>query len=509
MNIFYILLSSVLCVLCFPKFSLWGLSFVALIPLFVALENAKTSLKQIFYGCLWSIFFGCGMGYWVFSTLINYYEVPFAKAVLFFVLCLICPIVLIYGSFAFFYRFMYRDTLFFYALVVPSIWVLAEYLKELLPFMIPWGEMGYALIPFSGFIQIADIAGGYGVTFIIVMINSLLLCFLHRMQTVRVSGGVKKIWLPLFLSFLFIAIPQIYGKYRMNAMNAYIDRLYEENHDMHATLIQGNFSLKERWSGMGFYQRVSRYLEMTGKEKDIGERVIVWPETTLNSSTKVNDELFIALMRYIGKKSLLISGGLNQEKDTRDVHNCAYFISGQGHLTRYDKHILLPYSETSPFIDLLDTYYTAPSEFKEGLTPVNIKTPTGHVGASICFEILYPGFVRQSVRDGARYLVNISNDSWFGDSPMPYAHLDGARMRAIENRRFLLRTSNSGISAIISPVGEIIKQSALFVQERVDGKFVMLDRISFYTKYGNLVLYGAVVSLLIALIQIITKNQDS
>jgi len=506
MNILYIFISSFLCILCFPKFSLWWLSFVALIPFFFALENAKTSLKQICYGILWSIFFGCGMGYWVFSTLVNYYEVPFAKAVLFFILCLICPIILIYGIFTFFYRFLYRDSFFFYALVVPSIWVVAEYLKELIPFMIPWGEMGYALIPFSGFIQIADIVGGYGVTFIVVMINSLLWCFLHRMLTIRAPGGINKIWLPLILSLLFITTPVIYGKYKLDTINADIGRLYEENHDTHATLIQGNFSLKERWSGMGFYHRISRYLEMTGKGKNIGERVIVWPETTLNSSKKLNDELFMEMMRYIGKNSVLISGGLKQDSDTRDIYNCAYFISGQGHLTRYDKHILLPYSETSPFIDLLDTYYTAPSEFKAGKTPVSIKTPIGQVGTSICFEILYPGYVRQSVRDGAQYLVNISNDSWFGDSPMPYAHLDGARMRAIENRRFLLRASNSGISAIISPVGETIRQSRLFVQQRVDGKFVKLDRQSFYTKYGNLVLYGAVLMLLIALIQMIIKD---
>ena len=506
MNILCILISSFLCILCFPKFSLWWISFVALIPFFFALENAKTSLKQIFYGILWSVFFGCGMGYWVYSTLINYYEVPFAKAVLFFILCLICPIILIYGSFTFLYRFLYKDSLFFYALVVPSVWVLAEYLKELIPFMIPWGGLGYALIPFSGFIQIADIVGAYGVTFIVVMVNSLLWCFLHRMRTIRTSGGANKILLPLILSFLLIAIPVIYGKYKLNAMNNVIGNLYEENHDAHAVLIQGNFSLKERWSGMGFYHRVSRYLEMTGKGKDIGERVIIWPETTLNSSSKLNDKLFMEMMRFIGKNSLLISGGLKQDKDAGDVYNCAYFISGQGHLSRYDKHILLPYSETSPLIDLLDTYYSAPSEFKPGKTTVSIKTPIGRVGTSICFEILYPGFVRRSVKDGAQYLVNISNDSWFGDSPMPYAHLDGSRMRAIENRRFLLRASNSGISAIISPVGKIIRQSRLFVQQRVDGKFVKLDQMSFYTKYGNLVLYGAILFLLIVLIQMIIKD---
>lgn len=519
MKIIYILISCLLCFLSFPKFSFWGLSFIALIPFFSVLNTTDSFFKQVAYGILWSVCFASLMGYWVFSTLLNYYEVPFVKAVLFFILCLIIPVVLIYGSFILLYRFMFTDTFFFHALIVPSLWVMAEYLKELISFMIPWGNLGYALIPFTEFIQIADVVGGYGVTFIVVMINAILLYFFRHFplkhsaekinnlnQTAYSTQKKVQIWFPLLLCGCLIGIPMMYGKYRLNSINSFVRHQDKPDQYIHAALIQGNFSLKERWSGMGFYHRIKGYLEMTGGGEGVGERVVVWPETTLNSSTKVNDALFMELMRYIGKDSLLISGGLKKAENKNDIFNCAYFISGQGHLTRYDKHILLPYSETSPLIDLLDPYYTAPSEFKEGGTPVSIETPFGHVGASICFEILYPGFIRQSVKDGAKYLVNISNDSWFGDSPMPYAHLDGARLRAIENRRFLLRTSNSGISAIISPSGKVLAQSRLFTKERVDGKFLKLEQLSFYTRYGNLVIYGAALLLLIALAQIIIKD---
>jgi len=102
--------------------------------------------------------------------------------------------------------------------------------------------------------------------------------------------------------------------------------------------------------------------------------------------------------------------------------------------------------------------------------------------------------------------VNKSNDSWFGDSPMPYIHLNAARLRAIENRRFLLRTSNSGISAVISPTGNIMSQSRLFTKERIDGNFVKLDQLSFYTRHGNLILFGATIILLIGLFQMILKK---
>ena len=527
MNIFYILISTILYAISFPKFNFWWLSFVCLVPFFLALENAGSGLRSFFYGFVWSLGFSFGMGYWVFFTVLNHYEVPFASSVLFFSLCVIIPIVMIYTLFAGFYHFFRRRQLFFYALVVPSIWVLTEYLKNIISFLIPWGGIECALVPFSEFIQIGDLAGGYGIMFIVVAANALFVYFIKQLKSRRTSlikedercdqndtASIVQVFSPLILIFLLIVIPVVYGMHQIREIDLTVEQEYTAGRSIKAVLAQGNFSTKERWSGMGFYQRVMNYLEMssdktietTGERGQGDSRVIVWPETTLNSSSKLNDALFVEIMRRIGENSLLISGGLKTDHETKEVFNSAYFISGAGRLLRYDKNILLPYSETSPLIDLLDAYYSAPSEFTAGRTPLCIKAPEGNVGASICFEILYPGFIRQSVKQGAQYLVNISNDSWFGDSPMPYIHLNAARLRAIENRRFLLRTSNSGISAIISPTGKILTQSRLFTKERVDGNFVKLDQLSFYARYGNLILCVSAIILLLALFQMILKK---
>jgi len=527
MNILYILISTILYVISFPKFNFWWFAFIALVPFFLALERTNSSLKSIFYGFFWSFCFSLGMGYWVFFTVLNHYEVPFISSVLFFVLCVIIPITIIYTLFVVFYRFFYRNHLFFYSLVVPSVWVLAEYLKNVISFLIPWGGIECALVPFSAFIQFGDITGGYGIMFIVVAINALFVFLIKQLKTHRTHHSQEsnpsdkvnsasfffQVLFPLFLICLLFLIPIFYGVYQLENNRVQIDHQYKDGKSVQATLAQGNYSTKERWSGMGFYQRIMSYLELSKtapaekkEKKGQGDRVIVWPETTLNSSSKVNDELFVEIMRYIGEGTLLISGGLKNDQTTDEVFNSAYFISGTGRLLRYDKHLLLPYSETSPFIDLLDAYYSAPSSFSAGRTPLCIKAPEGSVGASICFEILYPGFIRQSVKQGAQYLVNMSNDSWFGDSPMPYIHLNAARLRAVENRRFLLRTSNSGISAIISPTGQIMAQSGLFTKERVDGSFVKSDRLSFYARHGNFILFGAVFILLVALVQVIVKK---
>jgi apolipoprotein N-acyltransferase len=311
-----------------------------------------------------------------------------------------------------------------------------------------------------------------------------------------------------FIAALLMALPVVYGRHQLQSVRASVTARME-NPDLviPATLVQGNFSTKERWSGMGFYQRVLRYLEMSEDKGDGARRVIVWPENTLNVSSKLGDALFIELMRGIGENALLIAGGLQADADTGEVFNSAYFISGAGRLMRYDKQVLLPYSETSPLIDLLDAYYTAPSEFTVGKTTLCMACSPGPVGPSICFEILYSGLIRESVKIGARYLVNLSNDSWFGESPMPWMHLNAARLRAIENRRFLLRAATSGISAIIGPDGQPVAQSRLFVQERVDADFVDLDDLTFYTQYGDWVLFVAAGMIFAALARVVVRNE--
>jgi len=263
--------------------------------------------------------------------------------------------------------------------------------------------------------------------FIAVAVNALFVYFIKQLKSWRTSlidedercvqentTSIVQVFSPLIFILLLIVIPVVYGMHQIREIDLSVEQEYKAGRSVRAVLAQGNFSTKERWSGMGFYQRVTNYLEMssektnektgetTGKKGQGDSRVIVWPETTLNSSSKINDALFVEIMRRIGEHSLLISGGLKTDPETKEVFNSAYFISGAGRLLRYDKNIMLPYSETSPLIDLLDAYYSAPSEFTAGRTPLCIKAPEGNVGASICFEILYRGFIRQSVKQGAQ-----------------------------------------------------------------------------------------------------------
>jgi len=497
----YTFISGLLYSLSFPKASLWYLSFISLVPFFYALDKSKHVWQRLIYGGLWAVVVSGTMGHWMFIALCRHYGLEWAKAGLFFSICLVLPLAAIYGIFSVAYGYLKRDRLVFYAAVIPSLWVAAEFLKESIPVLIPWGNIAYAVFPFKSFVQAADLAGVYGLTFLVVMVNGLLFILI---KDIRDKGaGWRRIAGVVCLAAVIFSGVIGYGRLRVSDIRA----VEEDTKKVSVTLVQGNFSLEDRWSGMGFYNRVQTYLSMSqGKGGEDGPRIIVWPETTLNSSSRVDRAFFKSLMRAIGPDALLVSGGLKQ-LEAGGVYNSAYFISGSGRLQRYDKHILLPYAETVPLVDWLDGFYTAPDEFIKGRSPLCFDTLPGRVSTSICFEILYPAYIRQMMKQGAEVLINISNDAWFGESAMPHMHLDAARMRAVEHRRYVLRASNSGISAIIAPDGRIVGRSRLFQREKISGICRMPDQETIYTKYGNWVLYLTAAVLALACLRQIFNGE--
>ncbi|MFP4453418.1 MAG: apolipoprotein N-acyltransferase [Desulfobacterales bacterium] len=227
--------------------------------------------------------------------------------------------------------------------------------------------------------------------------------------------------------------------------------------------------------------------------------VIVWPETVLNHPEALAGPFFADMTRMLGKQNLLIAGGLKRKP--RGVHNSIYVLDGGHPRQRYDKHILLPYSERAPAVGPLFRFYDAPDRFIPGTTPACLDTSSGRVGMSVCFEILYPGYIRRSVRQGAEFLVNVSNDSWFGDSVMPGAHLRAARARAVETGRWLLRASNSGISAVIAPDGSVTAESDLFRAQRISGSFAPLTGTTVYTQGGEWLFFFTLTVLAVGLLR--------
>jgi len=340
------LLSGILFAIAFSIKPFWWISFAALFPLLLSLERAGTWKAAVGRITLFSIVFSIGMGYWVFSALVGHYQLPAGMAAAFFILALILPVWLIHLVFALFYRFLNNRTPVFYALVVPCLWVLGDYVKAMIPLLIPWGDIGYALVDRAAYFHMADLGGVHLVSFLVVMFNALLVGLVQsrpetdhpaRRRLLTGRAGVS-----VLLLVLIMAVPFCYGTVRRYLMPA----ASSVGQKTPAVIVQGNFSPQDRWGGLGFYQRLKTYAELSGMPPDSARGgVIVWPETVLNHPEALTGSFFADLARMLGKENLLIAGGLKREP--RGVHNSVYVID-DGRLQRYDKHILLPYAERAP-----------------------------------------------------------------------------------------------------------------------------------------------------------------
>ncbi|MFP4453417.1 MAG: hypothetical protein ACLFPI_08615 [Desulfobacterales bacterium] len=244
-------LSGILYTLAFSVNPLWWISFVAFVPLLLSLDRAETWKAAVVRISLFSIIFSTGMGYWLFNALVGHYRLPAGTAIVFFCLALILPIWLIHLTIALFYRFLNDRSLDFYALVVPGLWVLGDYCKSIIPLLLPWGDIGYALVDRVAYFQVADLGGVYLVSFLVVMFNSLLVGLIRSRSETELPCRARPIMknrpgIPVLLLVLIISGPLCYGSVRRCLMPA----ASSAGQKTPAVIVQGNFSPEDRWGGL-------------------------------------------------------------------------------------------------------------------------------------------------------------------------------------------------------------------------------------------------------------------
>jgi len=158
-------------------------------------------------------------------------------------------------------------------------------------------------------------------------------------------------------------------------------------------------------------------------------------------------------------------------------------------VAQYDKIHLVPFGEYIPFGSLfsfVEKISTEAGNFKVGNNLVVATLSGGHqLSAFICYEAIFPELIRRFASHGAEVFVNVTNDGWFGNSSAPFQHLNMARLRAIENRRYLLRAANNGITAVIDPYGRILKKTRLYERSVLESGFEFQSVRTFYTRHGD------------------------
>ncbi|MGC8811075.1 MAG: apolipoprotein N-acyltransferase [bacterium] len=231
----------------------------------------------------------------------------------------------------------------------------------------------------------------------------------------------------------------------------------------------------------------------TKKEKP---DLVIWPETATPFFFQNNfpfQSRILDLAAQMETPLLFGSPAFTRQDHKVNYFNSAFLISPQKEiLGRYDKIHLVPFGEYAPLAGLLGftrDIIGAIGDFTPGLGVTNLALPWGKFGVLICYEIIFPNLTRQFAAQGAQFLVNITNDAWFGRTSAPYQHLSMATLRAVENRLPIARAANTGISAIINAEGKIVQSSNLFTREVLSGNIKINTGLTFYTRYGDIFAY--------------------
>jgi apolipoprotein N-acyltransferase len=375
-----------------------------------------------------------------------------------------------------------------YILLFPFIWVTLEYAQSFSPFGgLPWLAAGYSQSRFLNIIQIADITGIYGLSFLLVWTGTAIVWFIRRRDRGFIACA------PVLLAVLLIAGCLVYGRVSLHR--------WENLHPrFQAAMLQGNLSFDEPYPALLDKFR-DGYVRMASRLKSLHTDLLVLPE----SPSPLFYESDADYRKVIGHLAARFPFGLvfnnvrSKGNGESRYYNSAYFLDRGGFLTGiYDKIHLVPFGEYIPLkrlFSFVETISKDVSAFAPG-NDYRVVEIGGHpANAIICFEAVFPPLVRRFVQKGSQLIINLTNDGWYGDSAAPYQHLAISRFRAVENRRYLLRSTNSGISAFIEPTGRLQAATGILREAICEGRFDFIAARTLYTRYGDVfVLLCAIIS---------------
>lgn len=479
--------SSLLLVLAFPDYNLWPLAWFGMIPLFIAVHN-KTPIQSFWLGWTQGVLFYLGTLSWVINTMVSYGRLPLLVSIL--LLIVLAMYLGAYTGLFCFFLARQNSKIVHKWLAASFIWVSLEYIRAHFLTGFPWASLAYSQFNFLSVIQIVDITGIYGLSFLIIFINVslfLTLDFFYSFQKNKMEPVILGNYVGA--AVLLICITLGYGIWKNFSFGN-----QTEKKALKVALLQGNIEQNHKWDPS--YQKTvyETYQKMTLEAAEEKPDIIVWPETATPfyfSNDRVNRRKLLQLGKESNSYILFGSPHHTGQRKNITLFNSAYLISPEKKvLGRYDKIHLVPFGEYVPFKKLLffvDKMVTGIGNFGSGTKYTVFSMSDSKFSVLICFEVIFPDMVRQFVKAGAGFLVNITNDAWFGKSAASYQHISMAVFRAVENRRPVIRAANTGITGIIDSRGKIISQTDIFVREKIIGNiFPENNYRTLYTLYGDI-----------------------
>ena len=478
--------TGILITLSFPTWGYSYLLFFALIPFFLALHLSKNAKRPVILGLV----FGCVAGFttllagesWVAFTMQEFGG--FSKPLAILVLILYCIVFgFSFGLFGALISWLKVKSKTSHLILYPIVYTSIEFLY---PQLFPW-YLGGSLYKKITFIQFVDITGMSGLTFYIVLINILFLKIAFSVyKPDKYRFPITGTFCAIFLSFAFF----IYGHWRIINVQKHLDIAEPVSFSLVQTNV-GNFEKSiETKSNLSVIAQVTRRNFHMAKMAALQFKsdMIVLPETAVPGSLNVNDKAKFEMSTLAQElKTNLYFGGYAEEE--RNIFNSAYYLNQNGEIQgRYDKVYLLMFGEFFPFshtFPFLKDFIKEVSDFTAGTSIKNFPLKNEFLGPLICYEDIIPSFVRRIVKNGATILLNLANNSWFGESACPYQHLALSVFRSVENKVPLIRCTNTGISAFIDATGKIDRTSHLSKPEILNGEVKSPHIRTIYSEVGS------------------------
>ena len=478
----FIIVSAVLLVLPYHFADLWFLAFFGLVPYFLAVSG-KSPSESFKSSYLLGFLFFAGMGYWL--VLVN---------TLGFIL-LTAYLALYFGVFGYLASAFISSGDLKSIVYASAIWVALEYVRGWLIGGLPWALLAYSQWRNVYFIQAADWIGAFGVSYLVILANLSLF---------RSLVSKKRAWAVLFLS-AGILLPYLYGAVTLHRLDAVAFRLAaSQERRLRVSVVQGNIPQDQKWNAKIksiIFEKYKRLTFMAAIEK---ADLIIWPETSFPGYLEDEPVMASRLRSMIrqSKADVLVGAPTmgNLDEGLKFFNSAVLFGSGGEEKKRYHKTHLVPFGEYIPFEPLLGilrkfveighfsagdekTIFIAESHHQ----PMPIKV---RFAALICFEDIFPGLVRDFSSRGVDFLVNITNDAWFGKTAAPYQHAAASVFRAVENRVPVVRAANTGLSCVISSEGRLLASVSdqgeeIFVTGQRSYELVLRKTQSFYTRFGD------------------------
>ncbi len=463
---------------------------MACAPLLAALAGEKRLKRAFLLGYVCGAGFFAVSCYWFTTVMESYGHLAPALAVFVFILFIFVDSVF-FGSFGLAMGWVARHSPAWALAASPFLWVAMELGRTYLITGFPWDLLGYA-VQASGLRQIASFTAVYGLSFLAVATSALLAWLLLSPRRGRAAAALA-IWLLLLLvgQRCLAPPPEEMGK------------------DL-AFLLQPDVPLDDAalegwvpWRDPSELERlvqlsVSTVEEVTSKAAPTATEggavippLLIWAENPAPFFF-TSDPVFRNAMENMARQAhaiVITNTVVPLDAQGNTITNTAITLSPEGHeVARYDKIHLVPFGEYVPWWALPGIVHKITSEvgnFVPGSNYSVADSPAGGIGVFICYEAIIPQLARKLVANGAEVLVNISNDAWYGDSAAPYQHLEMARLRAIENHRYLLRATNNGVTALIDPYGRILEVIPRYQRRVMVAHFNFESRETFYSASGD------------------------